>query len=118
LASKPPSYSFTRYPPLGFFINVRWFIIIGAFLMAACSRVQFLFPCVGGASTLHSFPSVARGEILWRAGPPCNRPPHNSALTSPPSKIQPPLISRAAATACCSSRCPASLPLCAPLMCA
>jgi hypothetical protein len=46
------SYTFARYPPLGFFINVRWFIILGAFFIAGCAQVQFLFPCLSGYATV------------------------------------------------------------------
>lgn len=42
------TYTFARYPPLGFFVDVRWFAILGAFLVAACAQIQFLFPCTIG----------------------------------------------------------------------
>ena len=42
---KTKSYTFARYPPLGFFMDVRWFIVLGAFFIAGCAQVQFLFPC-------------------------------------------------------------------------
>lgn len=42
------TYRFSRYPPLGFFFDVRLFVVLGAFFIAGCAQVYFYFPCLPG----------------------------------------------------------------------
>ena len=39
------TYRFARYPPLGFFFDVRLFVLLGAFFIAGCAQLYF-FLCV------------------------------------------------------------------------
>jgi biotin transport system substrate-specific component len=42
------TYAFKRYPPLGFFVDMRLFLVLGAFFIAGCAQLRFLFPCTSG----------------------------------------------------------------------
>jgi hypothetical protein len=35
------TYRFARYPPLGFFFDVRLFVVLGAFFIAGCAQLYF-----------------------------------------------------------------------------
>lgn len=70
------SYSFTSYPSLWLF-NKWYYVVVGAFLVAACSQLQFLFPCGidyspvtwGAAGTKYCVPTADLGRVTQASCP-------------------------------------------------
>jgi biotin transport system substrate-specific component len=46
------TYRLSAYPPLAFLVGSRWFVPLGALLIAACAQIRFLFPCASGFATV------------------------------------------------------------------
>jgi biotin transport system substrate-specific component len=48
------SYRFSSYPPLGFLVGpyLWWYILLGAFLVAASAQIAFFFPCGTGMTAV------------------------------------------------------------------
>ena len=69
------TYRLSSYPPLAFLVGRRWFVPLGALLVAACAQVSFFFPCTGGYAAVgfkgasYCVPTASLGEVSASACP-------------------------------------------------